>query len=301
MDIKQLDAFVNAADQGNFSRAAKCLHLTQPTVSAHIASLEKELGGRLFDRLPTEVVLTDTGKLLYDYAVKILQLRDQALVRCKLNGTNASDTIRIAASTIPHQYVLPIVTAEFHMKYPAAQFQLCGGDSAAVATAVLRGAVDVGMTGATIEDEELQYSAFMQDELVVVTPAAAPYLALQPKDFTLEMLAAAPLIAREPGSGTRAEAESYLLERGIALDALNIVAEIDNPDAIIKAVEEGLGISIVSRLSASSYERFGHIRVFPLEGQQVHRTLYFVQHKTRALPPMAAAFARFMNRTNPTG
>ena len=74
MNLKQLEAFVQVSESGSFSRAAKELYLTQPTISAHIASLEKELSVRLFVRNTKEVGLSDDGKDLYKYARQIVDL-----------------------------------------------------------------------------------------------------------------------------------------------------------------------------------------------------------------------------------
>ncbi|MGD9560256.1 MAG: selenium metabolism-associated LysR family transcriptional regulator [Oscillospiraceae bacterium] len=299
MDIKQLEAFVNVVDSGSFSKAAKLLHVTQPTISVHIATLEGEMGCKLIGRLPSESALTETGKALYGYAKEILVLRDKALTMCKKPSADAQGTIHIAASSIPYQYVLPVLISEFHLKYPLAQFEVGSYDSAAVATQVLDGSADIGMTGAVVEDDALLYDAFMEDALVVVIPQTAPFENVGQNGLSLDELVQLPFILRGPGSGTRIETEAYLNENGIEVDALNAVAQMDNTDAIIKAVSQGLGISIVSQLSASDYERFGTIRISRLQGSRILRKLYLVRRKNSPLPTLADAFVRFATRNMP--
>ena len=77
MNLKQLEAFVQIADSGSFSKAAKDLYLTQPTISAHVSTLEKELNTRLFVRNTKEVKLSDSGTVLYDYAKQMIVLQNK--------------------------------------------------------------------------------------------------------------------------------------------------------------------------------------------------------------------------------
>ena len=107
MNLKQLEAFVQVAEGGSFSKAAKQLFLTQPTISAHISSLEKELNARLFVRNTKEVKLSDDGKDLYRYARQMIDLQKKIEERFETGKEESKHLITIAASTIPAQYLLP--------------------------------------------------------------------------------------------------------------------------------------------------------------------------------------------------
>ena len=107
MNLKQLEAFVQVAEGGSFSKAAKQLFLTQPTISAHISSLEKELNARLFVRNTKEVKLSDDGKELYRYARQMIDLQKKIEERFETGKSESKHLITIAASTIPAQYLLP--------------------------------------------------------------------------------------------------------------------------------------------------------------------------------------------------
>ena len=137
MELKQLEAFVEVAESGSFSKAAKRLFLTQPTVSAHILALEKELDIRLFVRNTKEVCLTEEGQRLYFYA------RQMADLQCKIKEefghrkTEEKQCIAIAASTVPAQYLLPELLAKFNEKYPGEQLRIREMDSAQVVEQVL--------------------------------------------------------------------------------------------------------------------------------------------------------------------
>ena len=107
IDMRELEAFCYVVKKGSFSRAAQALYLTQPTISAHVASLERKLRVQLLVRTTKEVFLSDAGKLLYEYAEKILALRTEAVQAVESFAKEMRGTVRIAASSIPAQYYLP--------------------------------------------------------------------------------------------------------------------------------------------------------------------------------------------------
>ncbi len=296
MDFRQLEAFILVADLGSFSKTAKQLRVTQPTISAYISALESELGCRLIDRLPGEARPTATGKRLYTYAAEIVALRGKALAACQRQGANMGGAVRLAASSIPAQYVLPVLMAGFRVKYPGVQFEVNGGNSETAAQCVLDGSAELALTGTLTRDRQLVFEPFMEDELVVIAPAKPPYSEDTSGTISLGQLIEAPFILRGEGSGTRRETEAYLARFGYETGALNVVATMDNPDAVIKGVSQGLGISIVSRLSAADYERFGLLRIFQLAEGDMRRILYVVQNKNRPLSAAGKAFVQYVTQ-----
>jgi len=291
MDLKQLEAFTYVVRLGSFSRAAEALFLTQPTVSAHIATLERELGTSLIQRGGKTAQPTDVGRTLYDYALHMLTLRDQALATCK-DGGSLQGIVRIAASTVTYQYVLPQLMSAFRQRHGAVTFDIKRCDSEGVVEAIVAGQAEIGMTGTATADGNCVFREFMEDYLAVITPTTPPYDNME--DFTLEALRQHPFILREAGSGTRRETERYLDSQGVALSSLRVAAFMEEPDAIKNAVRQGLGVSIVSQLAVRDYEEMGYIRVVPLMGQSIGRKLYIVRHKRRPLGPAAGAFLDFV-------
>ena len=129
MNLKQLEAFVKVAETKNFSEAARQLYLTQPTVSAHVASLEKELDTSLLCRNTKKVELTDAGRELCVYAEEMLGIERKIREHFGLRGKEKR-VLRIAASTIPSQYLLPRIMARYQEKYPGEQLRVMETDSA---------------------------------------------------------------------------------------------------------------------------------------------------------------------------
>ncbi len=290
VDFKQLEAFVCVAKSGSFSRAAERLFLTQPTISAHIKALEEELGAQLLVREPKEARLSERGEMLYEYALNLLSLRDQAIAACAEQSGALSGVVAIAASTVPGQHVLPRLTAAFRQAHPAVTFALTSGDSAGVVADVLAGKAEIGLTGTLLKNPKLAYRDFMTDELVVAAPPAAPYASMAGEALDARDLLGMPIILREPGSGTRRELEAYLERKGIQPGALQVAAQMDNPDAVKSAVAQGLGVSVLSRLSCAEEARQGKLRLFHLRGERLFRKLYLVRPVHRALSPAAEAF-----------
>mgnify|MGYP001052615100 FL=1 len=262
MNLKQLEAFARVAEAKSFSEAVKILYLTQPTVSAHVASLEKELGVCLLMRSTKEVSLTEEGEILYDYAMQMLELEQQIRERFGSRKKEGA-VLRIAASTIPSQYLLPEIMVRFRERYPGVRLRVMETDSAGAVEQILSRRADIGFAGTVLEEKQCVYIPFYQDELVVIIPGEGlegPESAAETAAWIRRM----PVILREEGSGTRKEAQRLLRQMGIELSELNIVASIQNQETIKRSVRNGMGISILSRLAAEDEIRSGGLRAVPL-------------------------------------
>lgn len=300
MNLKQLEAFVSIADEGSFSRAAKSLFLTQPTVSAHISSLEQELNVRLFVRNTKEVNLSEDGKKLYSYAKQMVSLQKQIEMVFDKTRKEGSHCLRIAASSVPAQYLLPQILAQFSEKYPEEQFKLMETDSAKVVEQVVNYNVDIGFTGTVFEKKHCQYIPFYQDELIIITPNSEKFRKLkeikdtedQQQDEDKIWIQKEPVILREEGSGTRREAERLLKNMGINLEDLNIVASMENQETIKRSVSRGIGVSIISRLAAEDELREGKILEFSLGSKQGKRDINVVYNKNFQMSSLAEKFLR---------
>ena len=292
MNLKQLEAFVRVSERRSFSKAAKELFLTQPTVSAHISSLEKELNARLFVRNTKEVDLSEEGKKLYDYAKQMVDLEHKIEDTFHGDKENEQQCITIAASTIPAQYLLPQILARFNEKYPKEQFRISETDSAQVVEQVLNRTIDIGFTGTVLEKKHCVYIPFYEDELIIITPNNERYRKLCGDGIITNWIADEPLIMREEGSGTRKEAEKQLRKSGIDVSSLNVVASIENQEAIKRSVENGMGVSIISRLAAQKDIENGLLLGFDLPAGDRVRNINIVYNKGIRLSGATERFIR---------
>lgn len=293
MNLKQLEAFVQVAEGGSFSKAAKELFLTQPTISAHIAALEKELNVRLFVRNTKEVSLSDDGRELYQYARQIIDLQKKIEERFEAGKDGGKHLITIAASTIPAQYLLPKVLIQFNEKYPQEQFKILETDSSKVVTQIVDHVADVGFTGTVLEKKHCRYIPFYKDELVIITPNTEKYRKLQEESVgNIQWIMEEHIIMREEGSGTRKEAQKQLKHAGIATDNLNIIASIENQETIKKSVKQGMGISVLSKLATADEVEAGFMLAFPIPKADKGRDINLIYNKNYQLSRSAERFIK---------
>jgi len=291
MDFKQLEAFINVARQGSFSKAAQAMGISQPTVSTHIAALESELGCELLTRTSKAVYPNEKGQALLSRARELIQVRDAIVQELSQTGESPSGSLVIAASTVPSEYFLPGLLAAFHERYPRISYKLRSTNSVQVAEEVRKCSADVGLTGAVTEDGGCMFKPFAMDELAVITANTERFRELP--CFTAALLAECPFIAREKGSGTRMETELLLRQGGIDPAQLNIIAEMSFTESIKKSVARGLGVAILSRHAVAEELKEGSLLAFGIEGCSLSRELYLVMRQNRPEVSLASIFFRF--------
>ena len=275
MEFKQLEAFVAVVDYGSFSEAARKLYLTQPTISAHVRSLEEELHTKLIIRTTKKTTITTKGYQLYDTGVQ-------------------KHMIDLAASTIPSSYLLPEILAAYGKTHPDTYFHSIQTDSAESINRVLDGTVDLALVGQNTSDESCVFLPFCQDELVIATPVTQHYLEMQNHTITFQDFMKDPIIIREKGSGTKKEMDIFLEKLGITSSDLNVIARMNDLESIKKSIVNGLGISILSARSTIDLQKTKQILLFPLEESAHKRTFYIVYSKNRILKPHVRQFIRFV-------
>jgi DNA-binding transcriptional LysR family regulator len=271
MDERRLEVFATVARCLSFSEAARSLHLSQPAVSQQVATLEAELGAKLFERTTRRVRLTAAGSALLARSESLL--REYADVRRAIaaaEGRIAGD-LQIAASLTIGAYVLPPVLAELSRRHPEVRTRVTIQNTEEVVAALRAGRADLGFVeGERIEDPAIAFRTLREDELVVIAPVGHRFQALE--SVPLAEFVNEPFVLREPGSGTRQVAESYLRSAGVDVGSLRIVAELSGIDAIKAAVAAGLGVSLISKSALPTGER-GNLVDRRIEGIRLVREM----------------------------
>ncbi len=295
MELRHLQSFAAAAELQSFTRAAEVLGLTQAAVSQHVAALEKEFGGSLFERTGRSVVPNDRGRRLYEYAQKILDLADQARRDVgQVTTTTITAPLRIAVSTVPSGLVLPKLLAWLHESHPGVRETVTVLDSAQATCAVETGEADLGIVGELPHSSRLSARAIASDELVlVVSPRHSLAMA---KAVDPQRLAAEPLIVREAGSGSRRCVEQALADVGVSPAALTIAMEMNSNEAIRAAVERGLGAAFLSHATVAREIADGELVVVPVKGIRARRHLYVVTDPQRIPTKMLRALLDFFDQ-----
>ena len=171
MDLKQLEIFVAVAKYQSFSKAAKELFLTQPTISAHIQNLEKELGTILVNRNNKIITLTKPGEILFEHAIYILNNCKRAIYDIKEYEGKIEGAIDIVCSSIPETYVLPDFLKSFSTEYPDVKFNISHYDSKYAISEILNERVSFGLVGSIPNNDQVEYIDLIDDELVLITPS----------------------------------------------------------------------------------------------------------------------------------
>ena len=160
MDLRQLEVFCKVVELKSFSRAAEAIFLTQPTVSQHVSALESFFNLQLLDRMGKEILPTHAGELLYQYAQEILHLKEKACQSLSHYAGKKSGHLRVGASTIPGEYILPALIGSFKEQFPEITVTLSIGDTRQIVDAVTAGRIEIGVVGAKIRSEHLTYQSW---------------------------------------------------------------------------------------------------------------------------------------------
>ena len=281
MDLHQLFVFTKVVEHKSFSKAADDIFLSQSTVSSHIQSLERTLNVNLFDRVGRENILTPAGERLYQWALKLLLLKDQALLDLKEGATELRGMIRIAASSVPGQFMIPKMVKRFREKFPKATFHINQSSSKNVAEKVLNGSVDFGILGEKYENDKLCYIPLLKENLVLITSQhseiAGPVNILDILKY--------PFIMRNSDSGTNSLIEKFLKKSHISKDQMNIVAYTESGQSLIQFVLQEIGIAIISEMAAKEYYDRSLLKVHEINGFNDERYFYLVynQNKTQSI------------------
>jgi len=288
MDIHRLLVFCKVVELQSFTKAAEAVSLTQPTVSEHIRALEDLLGEKLIDRLGREILPTPAGRILYQYAREIIQLRDKAVQALEKFKGNLSGTLHIGASTIPGTYLLPSLIGAFKANYPSIQIILKIAGSGDVVQKILDGSVEFGMIGARWDDKRISLSEIYSDDLVLVVHPGHPWEGRE--SVELSELAGMPLVSRERGSGTRLVMLQALEAAGIPSSRLNVVAEMGSTEAVRQSVKARIGMAILSSFAVKEDIAAGMLIQVSINGLRIHRPFFLAQRRNRELSPLCSAF-----------
>lgn len=285
MNVQQLRTFVTVVDHGSFSDAARVLGVSQPAVTMQMQSLESDVGATLLDRRYRRVDLTEAGRALLPHARRVLEQLDSARREIDALSGTVTGRLTIAASTTPGVYVIPRLLGAFLEANHEVGVTITVHDTAEVIEAVESGHADFGITGAVVRGARVTFEEVGRDELVLICPPK-DHLASR-VDVPLASLADRAWVLRESGSGTRQISERLIAEHGLDPEELRIAVELGTGEAIVSAVEGGLGIAILSRLVAAKAIELGTVKEVDALGLPAPRPFYAVLPK--GTPTRAAA------------
>lgn len=289
MTLHQLRIFVTVAKRGSFSRAAEELHISQPSASIQVADLERALGIDLFEQVGRQIHLTEAGRVLEDYARRILDLAEEARTAVSETTGLRRGHLAIGASPTPGTYLLPRIIAAFQERYPQISVSLQIAVTPEVGERLMRHELDLAVVGGTIHTPGLQAERFLDDEIVLV---AAPTHPLAAAGSTRAIaLRDHRVILPERGSDTRGAVDEALSAAG---HAVSPAMELTGNEAIKEAVAAGLGVALLSRLAARTEIAAGRLVVISVSDLVIRRHFSIVRLKDRRLSQAVRAFIEML-------
>ena len=286
-----LKTFLIVAKTRSFSLAAKELDLTQGAISHHIAAVEEYFDTELFKRTASGVEVTDVGAILGQAAEKILSEVEQVKVKISLTKNKLSGTIKIEASSIPGEHIIPGIIAEFQKDYPEVKFKIKAEDSINSLLNLQAGNVDFVAVGTMIGyGEKFDSIQIGQEELVLIVPTVHELAAR--KSAKLDEITLYPYVNREETSGTRKEIDRLFASSGLDASKLKTALELGSTESVITAVCEGRGISIISSIASKRAQAAGMVKILSIDDVGTTRKLYMVRPR-RNLQKVPEAFWEF--------
>jgi len=292
MNLEYLKTYLEVVRMGSFSEVAKKLSISQPAVSFQIQKLERDLGVRLIDRGQKTIKLTDAGKRLVRFAEVVEKERTRLMRDLDQLREEVTGNIVIAASTIPGEILLPPILGEFKSLHPAIGARVDVSDSLTVISGVQSGAYDLGFCGTVPEGKELDYFKVAEDKIVLIVFPEHPFA--RRKRMSLMELEGEPLIFREETSGTQRSIKSLLAKAGVDIEKLSTNLVLGTSQAVVSAVEAGVGIAFVSNLAIKKSVALGLVKQVAVEGLELSRDFYCVYRKERVVSRLLGEFIAFV-------
>jgi DNA-binding transcriptional LysR family regulator len=286
MDMAQLEVFLTVAREGRFSRAAEKLHRTQSAISQSVRKLELELGEPLFDRSSHEGLLTEPGRVLQEYAERLLNLRDDARGALVELRELQKGKLVIGANEFTALYLLPVL-AEFRRLHPMIRMVVRRSLGSQIPNDVLRHNYELGMLTYDPQLPPLQSVVVYLDELIFVVPPRHPLAA--EKELSIRQLGAEPFVAHIVPSPYR---EKVIQAFQRHKTPLHMDIELPTLQAIKTYVAMGNGVAFLPEISVENEIARGELVRIPVRELQLHRKLRLVYRRSASLSHAAGAFLK---------
>jgi len=272
--LRQLEVFLATARQQNLSKGAMSLAISQSAASDALKELEHQFDVQLFDRIGKRLQLNDNGRLLLPKAEELLNRAvelEQTLVKQQGPGT-----LKVGATlSIGNHLCIPLID-HYRRHFPLSKINLEIGNTESIRSKVAGFELDIGLIEGDINDPQLEIIPWRDDDLSIFASPAHP---LAHKKLLSEAdLCKANWILRENGSGTRQTFNRVMHE---LLPRLNVVLEIQQPEAIIQAVKTGMGLGCLSQLSLQEHVRRGELVNLAARGLTFRRRFYLIMHRQK--------------------
>jgi len=287
MDLNRLWVFYNVAKHKSFSVAAEKLFVTQPLISTKVKQLESSYKTRLFERFGRKIEMTHAGNILFEYADRIFNIVKEADTHMEDMKGIGFGNLRISAGLTLGTYYLPPLLSAFTKNYPNIEIHMKVKNKKEVMEDILSFKDDLGFVGYMESNEKLVITPLWEEELVLIVSSSHEFA--KRKTISLSKLNGQPFILREKGSGTRELVEEKLNKERISV---KVVMELESHEAIMRAVEVGLGICIIPTCAVKREAERGLFKVIRLTKERIFLKYYMIYHKDKYLSTIIQKFIK---------
>ncbi len=286
--LTQLAAFLAVARCGSVTAAAEELVVTQPSVSAAVSALERELGVQLMERSGRHLVPTAAGRAYLPYAADVIGLLEQGRRMAHEATQPEIRTLRVSAVTTAGEHLAPLLIQSFRKIHPDLRVSLDVGNRATIFGRLADHSVDIAITGRIPSNARLHSEPFADNEIVLVAAPSDPLV--KRRWVAPEELGPRSWLLREEGSGSRAMCEEYLATHGLEPDVLTLGSN----GAIRQAARVGLGVALVPRISVDLELRHGLLAPLHVRGGLPKRSWYLARSAVGPVPEPVQQFIAFV-------
>jgi DNA-binding transcriptional LysR family regulator len=291
VNLHQLRIFYFAVKYGSFSAAAEALYITQPAVTKQIQQLQAAHGVKLLNRFGKKMVLTDAGEALYSFADKIFQIETQAEENLRDFQQRKSGRLRIHASESFGAYYLPSIINLFRKKYPKIHIAANIFTNQQIIENTLRLENDLGFISSSLEHKKLVIHEVLEYRLILIAPPSHPLA--RKKSLDPLKLEGQSIIMHEKGSASRNIVDEFIRKNNLLV---SVTLELSNNEAIKRAVEQGLGLSIISEHVVREEIERKKLKPIPLTDPTLKRKFYLIYHKDKYLSQPFQMFVQIVNQ-----
>jgi len=291
MDFDQLTTFVQVAKLKSFSKAGQKVFRSQSAVSAQIRQLEQAYKAKLLDRSAKSVELTPAGVVLFDYAERLLRLRDESMQIVADRGSVVQGPITFGANEATCLYLLPDILAEFRHRYPQVHISIYRNFSHKILQRLEEGSLDLGIVTLPLKSPNLKMHVINRDRLRFMVSSKNPLA--HRSSVTLEEIAGAPLIFPKTGYTRQVLDKLFRPHRS----RLQIAMELPSVSMIKTFVAADVGISIISESFARDQVKGGEVKLLNVEGVDLWRELALVYRRDRSLPRAVQALINMIRES----
>lgn len=289
INFNQLRCFWEAARTGSYSKAAQSLFVTQPAVTAQIRSLEETTGLKLFRKRARQMVLTEAGSELFQYAQRVFDLeREMESLVAQMHKLRRG-VLKVATTKTYARYLMPSIMTRFHASYPGIKIVLDEGSSLEMARSLLDLRSELGVLARVEETKRIKFIPFRSERIVLFTSPGHPLAAKGAIRFS--ELEGQPVIMKEKGSGTH-----QLVAQSFALHGMvpNVLVETSNVEFIKDMVSKGEGISFLVEQAVRNDVVDGSVKIVEILDHKMQLPVFVATREGDELSPAAKAFLEIL-------